>query len=88
MSGAEPMNVLLTGSSGWLGQTLAPSLLELGHRVLGLDPNPGPFTQVQDSIADAALVRELVFDMGRPEPACDGRASGVLEDDGRNATSR
>jgi len=58
------MNVLLTGSSGWLGQTLAPRLLELGHRVLGLDPNPGSFTQVQDTMADAALVRELVFDMG------------------------
>jgi UDP-glucose 4-epimerase len=57
------VNLLLTGSSGWLGLTLAPRLLQLGHRVLGLDPNPGPYTQVQDSIADAALVRELVFDM-------------------------
>jgi len=56
------MNILLTGSSGWLGVTLAPRLQQLGHRVLGLDPKPGPFTQFVGSIADARLVRELIFD--------------------------
>lgn len=58
------MNILLTGSSGWLGLTLAPRLRQLGHTVIGLDPKPGPYTQIQGSISDAALVRELVFDHG------------------------
>ncbi len=56
------MNILLTGSSGWLGMTLAPRLLQLGHQVIGLDPKPGPFTQCVSSIADARLVRELIFE--------------------------
>ncbi len=56
------MNVLLTGSSGWLGQTLAPRLIQLGHKVIGIDPKPGPFIQQTGTIADAGLVRELLFD--------------------------
>lgn len=56
------MNILLTGSSGWLGQSLAPRLLELGHRVIGIDPVPGPNTTHTGSIADATQVRQLVFD--------------------------
>lgn len=56
------MQVLLTGSSGWLGQTLAPRLQQLGHKVIGLDPQAGPYTKFTGSIADARLVRELVFD--------------------------
>ena len=35
------MNILVTGSSGWLGQTLVPRLERDGHRVVGLDPEPG-----------------------------------------------
>ena len=38
------MNILVTGSSGWLGQTLVPRLLRDGHKVVGLDPDPGPTT--------------------------------------------
>ena len=34
------MRILLTGASGWLGQTLAPRLRALGHVVIGLDPVP------------------------------------------------
>lgn len=56
------MNILLTGSSGWLGITLVPRLLQLGHQVIGLDPKPGPFTQCVASITDTRLVRELIFD--------------------------
>ncbi len=56
------MRILLTGSSGWLGQSLAPRLQQLGHQVIGLDPVTGSHTQVTGSIADAALVRELVFE--------------------------
>ena len=37
----ERMNILVTGSSGWLGQTLVPRLVRDGHRVVGLDPEPG-----------------------------------------------
>jgi UDP-glucose 4-epimerase len=50
------MRILLTGSSGWLGQTLAPRLRRDGHDVIGLDPVPAPTTQVVGSIADRALV--------------------------------
>ena len=35
------MNILVTGSSGWLGQTLVPRLKRDGHTVVGLDPVPG-----------------------------------------------
>ncbi len=38
------MNILVTGSSGWLGQTLVPRLERDGHRVVGLDPEAGPTT--------------------------------------------
>jgi UDP-glucose 4-epimerase len=54
------MNVLVTGSSGWLGQTLVPRLERDGHRVVGLDPDPGPTTEVVGSVVDRALVRHLV----------------------------
>jgi len=58
------MRILLTGSSGWLGQTLAPRLRALGHHVTGLDPVPGPNTQVVGSIADRDLVRRAIADAG------------------------
>lgn len=50
------MDVLLTGSSGWLGRHLAPMLRGAGHRVIGFDVAPGPDTQVIGSVADRALV--------------------------------
>jgi UDP-glucose 4-epimerase len=54
------MRVLVTGSSGWLGQTLVPRLRRDGHLVVGLDPVPAPTTQVVGSIVDRALVRETI----------------------------
>lgn len=50
------MRVLLTGSSGWLGRTLAPMLRGAGHAVTGLDPAPGAETQEIGSVADRATV--------------------------------
>lgn len=56
------MEILLTGSSGWLGQALAPMLQAAGHQVTGLDPQPSTHTTVVGSVADGKLVRQLVFD--------------------------
>lgn len=58
------MRILLTGSSGWLGCTLAPRLKVLGHEVVGLDPVPSPHTQLVGSIADRDLVMRAVDDHG------------------------
>ena len=56
------MRILVTGSSGWLGQTLVPRLRQLGHEVVGIDPVPSPTTRVVGSIADRALVRATMRD--------------------------
>ena len=56
------MRILLTGSSGWLGQTLAPRLRAGGHEVIGLDPRPSPDTTVVGSVADRATVRAAIGD--------------------------
>ncbi|MDP3160678.1 MAG: NAD(P)-dependent oxidoreductase [Reyranella sp.] len=56
--------MLVTGSSGWLGQTLVPRLLRDGHRVVGLDPEPGPTTEIVGSVVDRALVRRTLREQG------------------------
>jgi nucleoside-diphosphate-sugar epimerase len=56
------VQVLLTGSSGWLGRFLAPALRAAGHRVVGLDAAPGLETQVVGSVADKAVVERLFSD--------------------------
>jgi UDP-glucose 4-epimerase len=58
------VNVLVTGSSGWLGQTLVPRLARDGHKVVGLDPEPGATTTVVGSVVDRALVRRVIRDEG------------------------
>ncbi len=56
------MRILVTGSSGWLGQTLVPRLRRDGHEVVGIDPVPSATTDVVGSIADRGLVRAAMRD--------------------------
>lgn len=56
------MRVLLTGSSGWLGRTLAPALRAAGHGVTGLHIVASAETSVLGSVADRALVRQVIGD--------------------------
>jgi len=58
------MNILVTGSSGWLGQTLVPRLRRDGHRVIGLDPEKGATTDIVGSVVDRALVRSTLREHG------------------------
>jgi UDP-glucose 4-epimerase len=50
------MTVLVTGSSGHLGEALMRTLRTNDRAALGLDVTPGPFTDEIGSIADRALV--------------------------------
>jgi UDP-glucose 4-epimerase len=50
------MTVLVTGSSGHLGEALMRTLGAGGHAAVGLDVVPGPFTDEVGSIADRACV--------------------------------
>lgn len=56
------MNLLLTGSSGWLGRFLAPRLQANGYDVVGLDIVEGEHTGVVGSVADKGLVESVVSD--------------------------
>lgn len=50
-------NVLLTGSSGWLGRHLAPMLVARGDQVVGLDVAPGAYTSLVGNVGDEAFVQ-------------------------------
>ncbi len=50
------MTVLVTGSSGHLGEALMRTLRASGRPALGLDLIPGPFTDAIGSIADRSVV--------------------------------
>lgn len=58
------MRVLVTGSSGWLGQTLVPRLRAASHHVVGLDPVPAATTAVVGSITDRPLVKKVIREQG------------------------
>jgi UDP-glucose 4-epimerase len=50
------MRVLVTGSSGHLGEALVRTLREVGHEAVSLDIRPSPFTTCVGSINDRACV--------------------------------
>jgi nucleoside-diphosphate-sugar epimerase len=54
------MRILVTGSSGHLGEALVRVLRDGGHEVTGLDVLDSPFTSAVGSIADRAVVRRCV----------------------------
>jgi UDP-glucose 4-epimerase len=54
------MRILVTGSSGHLGEALVRVLREAGDEAVGVDILPSPFTAVVGSIADRATVRRCV----------------------------
>jgi len=58
------MRILVTGSSGWLGQTLVPRLRQDGHSVVGLDPVPHALTDIVGTIADRETVRRAIHEHG------------------------
>jgi UDP-glucose 4-epimerase len=58
------MRILVTGSSGWLGQSLVLRLSEEGHDVVGMDPVPSRITQIVGSVADREVVHAAIHDFG------------------------
>jgi UDP-glucose 4-epimerase len=54
------MRILVTGSSGHLGEGLTRVLRDEDHEVIGLDVLDSPFTNVVGSIVDRACVRRWV----------------------------
>jgi UDP-glucose 4-epimerase len=56
----EHVRILVTGSSGHLGEALVRVLRDEGHEVSGVDVLDSPFTSVVGSIADRDLVRRCV----------------------------
>jgi UDP-glucose 4-epimerase len=55
-----PLTVLVTGSAGHLGEALMRTLPPAGHRAIGLDIKPSPFTQRVGSIVDRSFVKSCM----------------------------
>ncbi len=54
------MKLLVTGSSGHLGEALVRVLRDRGEEVVGLDVLPSPYTEIVGSVADRPLVRRAM----------------------------
>lgn len=54
------MKILVTGSSGHLGEALVRTLRPAGHEVVGLDITASPFTTVIGTITNRAFVRHCM----------------------------
>jgi UDP-glucose 4-epimerase len=52
------MKILITGSSGHLGEALMRTLQDSDHEAVGLDIKPGPFTQLVGSIVDRDFLKD------------------------------
>ena len=57
-------DVLVTGASGFIGSRLIQLLRSSGHRTLGLDLVPGPFTDVIADVRDAAALKHNIPEDG------------------------
>jgi nucleoside-diphosphate-sugar epimerase len=56
--------VIVTGSSGHLGEALVRVLRDRGYAVTGIDLRPSPYTTVTGSVADRAVVRGCLAGAG------------------------
>jgi UDP-glucose 4-epimerase len=56
--------VLVTGSSGHLGEALVRVRRDGGYEVTGIDARPSPYTTVVGSVADRAVVRGCIAGAG------------------------
>lgn len=54
------MKILVTGSSGHLGEALVRILRDFGNEVIGLDVQASAFTSTIGSVADTPCVRECM----------------------------
>ena len=57
------MRILITGSSGHLGEALMRTLQGSPHQAIGLDLRRGPFTQLVGSVTDRDFVKESLRGM-------------------------
>ena len=54
------MKILVTGSSGHLGESVVRALRETAHQTIGIDRRPGAFTDHVGSIVDRDFVHDCV----------------------------
>jgi UDP-glucose 4-epimerase len=54
------MKILVTGSSGHLGEALVRTLNKLGHETVGIDIIPSPTTNLSGSITERSIVKQAM----------------------------